>query len=122
MALLSELDRQSVRARVSGLAHQVTLVFFTQTIGAPDTALTARQIVDELASLSDRILVEELSFVLDKARAAEYGITHIPAIVLLRDGADTRMRFLGAPEGYEFMSLVEAVALAGAEESGLSEP
>ena len=27
---------------------------------------------------------------------------------LLRDGADTRMRFLGAPAGYEFMSLVEA--------------
>jgi glutaredoxin-like protein len=31
------------------------------------------------------------------------------------------MRFFGAPAGYEFVSLVEAVALAGADDSGLNE-
>jgi len=62
-----------------------------------------------------------VNFVLEKDRAAEYGITHIPAIALLRDGADTRMRFFGAPAGYEFMSLVEAVALAGGDDSGLND-
>ena len=30
------------------------------------------------------------------------------------------MRFLGAPAGYEFMSLVEAVILAGTDDSGLT--
>ena len=30
------------------------------------------------------------------------------------------MRFLGAPAGYEFMSLVDAVILAGTNDSGLS--
>jgi hypothetical protein len=30
------------------------------------------------------------------------------------------MRFLGAPAGYEFMSLVEAVVLAGTSDSGLT--
>jgi len=40
--------------------------------------------------------------------------------VLLKDGQDTRIRFLGAPAGYEFMSFVEAVILAGADDSGLS--
>ena len=30
------------------------------------------------------------------------------------------MRFLGAPAGYEFMSLIEAVLLAGSDDSGLS--
>ena len=30
------------------------------------------------------------------------------------------MRFLGAPAGYEFMSLVEAVILAGTSDSGSS--
>ena len=30
------------------------------------------------------------------------------------------MRFLGAPAGYEFMSLVEAIILAGTDDSGLS--
>ena len=36
-----------------------------------------------------------------------------PAIVVLSDGQDTRMRLYGAPTGYEFVSLVEAVLLAG---------
>src|SRR4029079_1181108 len=40
--------------------------------------------------------------------------------VLLRNGEDTRMRFLGAPAGYEFASLLDAVILAGGKESGLS--
>jgi hypothetical protein len=31
------------------------------------------------------------------------------------------MRFMGAPAGYEFMSLIEAVVLAGTDGSGLSE-
>ena len=41
------------------------------------------------------------------------------AIVLLSGENDTRMRFLGAPAGYEFMSLIEAVILAGTNDSQL---
>jgi len=121
MALLSESDRQTVRDHLAGIHHPVTLLFFTQTIGGPESALIARQVLDEVVGLNDRISLEEVNFILDKDRAAQYGITHIPAVVMLRDDADTRMRFLGAPAGYEFMSLVEAVALAGGDDSGLSE-
>jgi glutaredoxin-like protein len=120
MALLSDHDRQALSGRLSNLTHTVTLVFFTQSIGAPDTALIAREIVDEIVSLGDRVVLEELNLILDKERAAQYGIERIPAVVLLRDGNDTRMRFLGAPEGYEFASLIEAVVLAGSDDSGLS--
>ena len=121
MALLSEQDRQVVRGHLADLTHDVTLLLFTQTIGGPETGLIARQILDELADLSDRIDIQEVNFVLEKERAAQYGIDKIPAIVVLRDGEDTRIRFFGAPAGYEFMSLVEAVILAGGDESGLSE-
>jgi alkyl hydroperoxide reductase subunit AhpF len=121
MALLSEQDRQVVKGHLSGLTHDVTLVLFTQTIGGPETGPIARQILDELSGLNERLKVEEVNFVLDKDRAARYGIDKIPAIVVLRDGEDTRMRFYGAPAGYEFMSLVEAVILAGGDDSGLSE-
>ncbi len=120
MALLSDQDQQAVRDQLAGVTHQVSLLLFTQTIGGPETALIARQILDEIAALNDRVTVEEVNFVLDKDRAAQYGITDIPAIVLLRDGEDTRMRFLGAPGGYEFVSLVEAVVVAGTGDSGLS--
>lgn len=120
MALLSDQDRQVVRTHLAGLAHEVTLLLFTQTIGGPETGLVAKQILDELAGLNDRLLIEEVNFVLDKERAAAYGVDKIPAIVVLRDGEDTRIRFYGAPAGYEFMSLVEAVILAGGDDSGLS--
>jgi glutaredoxin-like protein len=113
-------DRQSLSTRFADLSHHVTLLFFTQTIGAPESALVARQILGEIASLHDHVSVEEANLILDKERAAQYGIDRIPAIVLLRDGEDTRMRFFGAPSGYEFASLVEAVILAGTGDSGLS--
>jgi len=121
MSLLSERDRQTVQSHLAGLTHDVTLLFFTQTIGAPDTALIARQVIDEVAGLSERVSVEEVNLILDREKSAQFGIDRIPAIVLLRDGADTRMRFLGAPAGYEFSSLIESIILAGTDDSGLSE-
>ena len=121
MSLLSERDRQTVQTHLAALTHDVTLLFFTQTIGAPETVLIARQVVEEIASLSDRITVEEVNLVLDRERSAQFGIDRVPAIVLLRDGVDTRMRFLGAPAGYEFSSLVESVVLAGTDDSGLTD-
>lgn len=117
--LLSEQDRQTVRAHMAGITRPVTLLYFTQTFGEPETALATKQILDELVSLNEHVTLEVANFVLDKDRAATYGIEHIPAIVLLREGEDTRMRFIGAPAGYEFMSLVEAVVLAGTDDSGL---
>ena len=120
MALLSPQDQQVVRAHLAGIRHAVKLLFFTQTIGGPESALIARQVLDEVVALNDRISFEEVNFVLEKDRAEQYGIAHIPAVAILRDESDTRIRFLGAPAGYEFMSLVEAIALAGGDDSGLT--
>lgn len=120
MPLLSEQDRQTVEQRLAGITRPVTLLFFTQTIGAPDSASMTRQILDEVAGLSELITVEEANLILDRERAAEYGIEQIPAVVLLSSGKDTRIRFLGAPAGYEFMSLVDAIVMAGTGDSGLS--
>jgi glutaredoxin-like protein len=118
--LLSEQDRQTVRTHLAVVTRPVTLLFFTQTFGEPETAIATKQILQEVVALNDHLSLEEANFVLDKDRAAQFGVEAIPAIVLLRDGADTRMRFLGAPAGYEFMSLVEAVVLAGSDDSGLT--
>jgi len=120
VALLSDQDRAVVSGHLAAITTPVTILFFTQTIDAPDTALIARQVLDEVVSLSDLISLEEVNFVLDRERAAQFGIDGIPAVALLRGGEDTRIRFLGAPAGYEFMSLIEAVILAGTGESGLT--
>jgi glutaredoxin-like protein len=118
--LLSDQDRLTVTGHLAAITQPVKMLFFTQTIGAPDTVLVAKQVLDEIVSLHDDISLEEANLILDKERAAQYGIEHIPAIVLLRGEEDTRIRFLGAPAGYEFMSLVEAVILAGTNDSGLT--
>jgi glutaredoxin-like protein len=121
MPLLSDQDRQTVRTHLAGITRPVTILFFTQTFGAPETVATARQVLAEVVSLNDQLTLEDVNFVLEKERAAAYGIEHIPALVLLAGGEDTRIRFLGAPAGYEFMSLVEALLLAGTGVSGLSD-
>jgi glutaredoxin-like protein len=121
MALLSDQDRDIVKKHLAEITEPVTLLFFTQTIGGPETAAITKQILGELAELSEKVRVEEVNVILDKERVAQYGIEGVPAIALLRGDEDTRMRFLGAPAGYEFMSLVEAVILAGTGNSGLSD-
>jgi glutaredoxin-like protein len=120
MALLSEQDRQTVRGHLAVIEEPVRLLFFTQTFGAPDTVMIAKQVLDEIVCLNDHLTLEEVNFVLEQDRARQYGVEQIPAIVLLKGEQDTRIRFLGAPAGYEFMSLIEAVILAGTNDSGLT--
>jgi glutaredoxin-like protein len=120
MALLSEQDRQTVRGHLAVIEEPVRLLFFTQTFGAPDSVRVAKQVLDEIVSLSELLTLEEVNFVLEQDRTHQYGVEQIPTIVLLRGDQDTRIRFLGAPAGYEFMSLIEAVILAGTNDSGLT--
>ena len=120
MALLSEQDRQTVRGHLAVIEEPVRVLFFTQTFGAPDTVTIAKQVLDEIVCLNDHLTLEEVNFVLEQDRARQYGVEQIPTIVLLKGDQDTRIRFLGAPAGYEFMSLIEAVILAGTNDSGLT--
>ncbi len=106
------------------MTHPVRVLFFTQALDC-EPCVQTRQILDELPALSDKIAVEEVNFVLEKERAAQYGIDRVPALALLSEDAagqtrDTRIRFLGTPSGYEFVSLVQALMLAGGHESSLT--
>ena len=113
MALLTDQDRQTITAHLAPISKRVDVLLFTQTIGGSESGLIAKQVVDEVASLNDKITVIDKSFVLDTEDRAKYGVDKAPALVVLADGADTRIRFYGANTGYEFVSLIEAVLLAG---------
>ena len=113
MALLSPHDRETLVHHLAPISAPVDLVFFTQTIGGSESSLVARQVLDEVASLNDKIAVVEKNVVLDTEDRAKYGVDKSPAVVVLANGADTRMRFYGANTGYEFVALIEAVLLAG---------
>jgi glutaredoxin-like protein len=124
MALISAADQEHLRESFAAMTRPVRLLFFTQTLGC-ETCLQTRQILDELPPLSERVAVEEVNLILEPDRAAQYGIDRAPAVVLLGEDEqgemrDSRIRFLGAPGGYEFISLVEAVLLVGGRPSSLS--
>jgi len=121
MGLLSASDEAALRQHLSVIDTRVSLLLFTQTIGGSEAGPIAKQVLDELASLNDHIEVVEKNFVLDAEDREKYGVEREPAIVVLRDGQDTRMRFLGAPTGYEFVPLVEAVLLAGTGKAELED-
>ena len=90
---------------------------FTAGIVADDIKQDAKgqtqQILGEIASLNDKIKIVEKNFVLDTEDKAKYNVDKSPAIVILSDDTDTRMRMYGAPTGYEFVGLVEAIMVAG---------
>ena len=123
MALISPADQERLRESFAELERPVRLLFFTQTLDC-ETCPQTRQILDELPPLSDRITIEEVNFVLDADRARAYGIDRVPAVAVAYEDAgsikDSRIRFLGAPAGYEFISLVQAILLVGGSESILS--
>ena len=121
MSLLSAQDEQALKQHLSEIEKPVTALLFTQTIGGSETGPIARQVLDEIARLNDKIMVEEKNFVLDLEDRAKYGIDKSPAIVILSDGQDTRMRMFGAPVGYEFVGLVEALLIAGTGKLDLEE-
>ena len=122
--MISPSDQQRLRDSFAEMTRPVRLLFFTQTLGC-ETCRETRRILDELPPLSDKITIEEVNLILEGDTAKAYGIDRAPAIAVgyVEDGSakDTRIRFLGTPGGYEFISLVQAVMLAGGRPPTLSE-
>ncbi len=123
MSLISEKDAEFLRNEFeTNLVNPVKLVMFTQDVECQFCAET-RQLVEEIAGLSDKITAEIYDFVTDKATADLFGVDKIPAIAMLRveDGEDRDygIRFYGIPSGYEFTSVIEDILDVSRGESGL---
>src|SRR5258706_15803761 len=125
MGLLAPADQDKLRESFAEMTSPVRLLFFTQTLDC-ETCVHTRQILDELPLLSDKITIEEVPFLLEKERASQFNVDRVPAIAIVGqdasgDSRDSRIRFLGAPAGYEFISLAQAVLLVGGPGSILPE-
>ena len=108
-----------LEAALGDLAAPVKLVCFTQTFDC-ESCLPARRLVDRVAALSEQLTVEEFNIVLDKGQADTYGIERVPAVAVVGE-TDTGIRFYGVPDGHELVSLVQAILLVAAGDSGLSD-
>jgi len=119
MSLLSEEDKREVQARLVDLKGWVKLVMFTQELECQYCRET-QALLEDVASLSDKISLEVHNFVLDKDKAEQYGVDKIPAVIV-EGQRDYGIRFYGIPAGYEFAALLEDIKMVSSGESGLSQ-
>jgi glutaredoxin-like protein len=120
MSMIGEKDRKTVKDRLAGLMKPVKAVVFTQEMECQFCSET-RELMQELAGLTDKLKVEVKDFVGDAAEAKRLGVDKIPAIALLGEGdKDYGVRFYGIPAGYEFVSLLESLEMVSKGDSGLA--
>lgn len=118
MSFLKEKDAEALRQRFEKLKQQVNIITFTQEIECQFCRET-RMLLEEVATLSDKISLEVYNFQLDQEKADEFGIDKIPATVVMA-GKDMGIRYYGIPGGYEFGSLLESIELVSSDQSPLS--
>lgn len=123
--LNASLQRQ-VRKALEPMTAHVTLAVFTTTDGEPhacEICEDTRQLVEELAFLSDGKITASVHDVIgDAALARAYGVDAAPAVVVLDgDGRDHGIRFFGIPTGYEFGTLVADILMVSSGDAGLGD-
>ncbi len=119
MTYFDDREQQAVTERLAGMTGPVRLVLFTQAFGC-DTCQTTERIVQALAGANPLVTVEVKNLVLDAEEAVAFGVSRVPAVAIVGD-RDRGLRFYGAPEGYELVSLLDAILLASTADSELSE-
>ena len=117
MGLIRDEDAAEIRQRLQGMVSPVKLLHFTQELNLELGAETL-QLVKELATLSDKLSLQVLNFLLDKEEVTEYRVDKVPATII-RNGKDYGLRFYGLPAGYEFPPLLDAILAISKGDSGL---
>ncbi len=118
MSIIQERDRQEILKYFEELVHPVRIINFTQSFECQYCRET-RQLLEEIAELSDKIQVDVYDFMKDKAEANKYNIEKIPATIILGE-RDYGIRLYGIPSGYEFTSILQDILMVSKRNSGLS--
>ena len=118
MALLNAEIRKDVQAALADVKNPVVFKVFTQEIECQYCKET-RELIEEVAALSDKVSVEVYDLVKDGAIAESLGVDKVPAVAVVGK-KDYGIRMFGIPSGYEFGRLIESIKLVSEGESGLS--
>ncbi len=117
MPLISEEDRTFLVDYFSReIKDPVQIAYFTQyqsplAIPTHQECMYCKETKDllqEVADLSDKIELKVYDFLANKEEAAQYGVDKIPATVITGK-AKGKVRFYGIPSGYEFGSIIEGI-------------
>jgi glutaredoxin-like protein len=111
-----EVLRNDLKER---MVDPVKIVMFTQEVECRFCSDT-RQLVQEIATLNDKIEVEVYDFMVDAAKAQELKIEKIPALAIIGK-KDYGVRIYGIPYGYELQTLIAAVVGVSTGKTDLSD-
>ena len=119
LSVLPEAHLKRLKADLpQKLVNPVTLTVFTQEMEC-DHCREARELAQELASISDKIKVEIFDLLNNKEKAEEFGIDKVPAIVI-HGPKESHVKFYGIPAGYEFNTLLKDIVQISRGETELS--
>lgn len=108
MSLIPDDKKEVIRSEFKEkLEKPVKIVMFTQELECRFCSDT-RQLVQDMATLSDKITVEVYDFVANADKAKQYGVDKIPAIAIIGE-KDYGVRIYGIPYGYEIQTLIDAI-------------
>lgn len=130
MAILTKEVRDATEKKFSeALVNKVNIFHFTQEpsrLVLPDHlkgqechfCKETKSLLQEVSSLSEKIELILYDFIADREKAEEYGIDKIPAIIIAGN-TEKNVRMFGIPSGYEYASLIDAIADASKGSTGL---
>ncbi len=120
MSLIPDDKKELLRNELKEkMVDPVKIIMFTQEIECRFCSET-RQLVQEFATLNDKIAVEIYDFVSNGDKAKELGIDKIPALAII-GRKDYGVRIYGIPYGYELQTLIEAITNVSKGKTDLSE-
>nr|MBN2276975.1 thioredoxin family protein [candidate division Zixibacteria bacterium] len=119
MTIIQAKDKQIIADHLKNLDRPVKIINFTQELECQYCRET-RQLMEELARMSEKLSIEVYNFQIDKDRVEQYKIDKIPATVIEGE-KDYGVRFYGIPAGYEFVGLLEGIIAVSKGQSGLNE-
>jgi glutaredoxin-like protein len=117
---LDDNIKAELRKQLSVLTSNVKMVLFSKELDCQFCRET-KDVLTELAGVSDKISLEVKNIIIDKELAEKFGVDKTPATVLLDENrTDYGIKFYGIPSGYEFVSLLEDLKLLGTGKTGFS--
>lgn len=115
--LMDDKTQKEVATILQGLPNAVSLTLFTAKKKC-ETCPHQQNILKTLTGLSEKLTLEIYDLKKEKKLAYTYGVDKVPATVVTGK-KDYGMRFFGVTGGHEFSSLLQAIVMAGTEQSEL---
>jgi alkyl hydroperoxide reductase subunit AhpF len=117
VALIQERDRAAIAQMFEeNLVRPVKLVLFTipkSLLYVPgradcETCDDVQHLMEEIVEISDKLTLEVHNLQQEPDEAQRYRVAHVPALIV-EGSAEGSVRFIGAPGGYEFPTLLQDI-------------